>query len=652
MAYEYPVNFKDHFNDHETSDKVLVLKEKRLFPRVGNWTTCSSFSNYRRREARVRNRHDGEKVTVDLTEDLDCFDNEQASTYRRQGDSSSNREMPFKKARLSDGESACQLEEIRLIPEAESEIVDEVHVSDTRSSLGQDEKLIAEVGTDSGTIFPDECTENENDKDKNAEVPPNSHGQSDNPHSTDIAGGLKNVVVIKTEPDLEEDDGSSQKEEELVSEHQTSVFRDPIKQEEPQITAVNTNRKAIMESPGKVVNVTKLCVHSFLLCLHSKFFKSLLCSSGMKETREREVEIHLREGESKIFEKLIQAIYDPNVLLILSREDLFSMLQISDQFCCDMVTNKCVQKLNEIEVNSVEACNQVLGSLIALQRTTALLTDKLRGVPLQCREYLLETFSPLEEKLSSPYVLKQFLELKFVSFQLLMSRKNLVVPTENSILAAVILWARHNNPSISMMEGLLKIIRYEQLSSNYIHDVITPFHPSFILVPSFSQWFLKAIKYHSFSEKRKLATSQTLPARRISKTVELRRLTLEFSQETTIREGHCRVYNFKEDVIHFWNGYHCQFEFYFRDDGHVFVKLLIPNIRDSEIYFEAEVRFALYYQGSRLYSILDTAKTVCFQRRNGISSRLIDVGSLTQEVLQFGFQRNFDLEYSLHIYND
>ncbi len=89
----------------------------------------------------------------------------------------------------------------------------------------------------------------------------------------------------------------------------------------------------------------KYFVHSFLLSLHSDYFRLLFVKSGMKETSQKEVKITIGEGESCSFKKFLEAMYSADSLDDLERSEIFQIMALADRYCCNFLIEKCHERL-------------------------------------------------------------------------------------------------------------------------------------------------------------------------------------------------------------------------------------------------------------------------------------------------------------------
>ena len=390
-----------------------------------------------------------------------------------------------------------------------------------------------------------------------------------------------------------------------------------------------------------IMSETKLHVHSLLLSHHSQFFRSLFSTSGMKETREKEVKVQVRQGQGQLFKKLIQCVYDPETINKLRLKDLVSIVELSDQYCCDLVMGKCVEKLNRLEITGTETCNEVMEITHLMPET---FQAKTKATLRKCRYYLLKTFSPLEKSLANNSSFSQFQNLNFHSLEELLSSSDLIVQSENSVVSCVIRWCETNNSTPEMVQKLLEIIHFDHLTANFLHDVITRNHPVLSQAPDFKEWYLNTLTFHSFPKKRKQSSSNLSPARR-TQSLNVKEFELKYSHNDTFKGKVYKVYTGEHD-FDLCDGYHFKFEFYFREDCRVFMRLIIPNLRADEVFFEIKLKL-------RLYINVKGCKTVFFMDRNILYKKKSDMYELfeseqmSETEMQEGISKGFKVAYSV-----
>ena len=140
-------------------------------------------------------------------------------------------------------------------------------------------------------------------------------------------------------------------------------------------------------------------VHSFLLSLHSTFFRSLFVSSGMKETTQNTVHLCIETGEALMFRKLLKIMYSSDAVQELSPLELLKIVILADRYCCDLVVDKCIVEISKEKMN-VKDLNHAMEIVFFLKKRDVF-KKHVHILEDNCLVILLETFSPLEQKISS-----------------------------------------------------------------------------------------------------------------------------------------------------------------------------------------------------------------------------------------------------------
>ncbi len=330
----------------------------------------------------------------------------------------------------------------------------------------------------------------------------------------------------------------------------------------------------------------------------------------MKETNEKEIQIMISDGESLYFKALLEAMYSPDSLKSLPISHIVRILGLADRYCCDLVIGKCLDQLTKTKIKSVNDLNMRHLAVIPFIRQGKFQegVKKFRG---KCTEWLLDMFTRLEKKLCHSYYQESFMQLNIFALKELLTAKDLEVQSENSVLSCILMWAAVHRPSTSVLERLLKLIDIHSLTSNYLCDIVTSKNEVLHDVPSFKDWFIKAVSYHSFSSSRK-AVIPSLGRRRI---VDHNRC---MSFTTTL--GRKNNDSLDEDCTHFHtngstllcNGYLISYTISIRsDDGTVFFMLDVPQLeKDDEIFFEADYHFNLHCKSAKQAPLLTVKKHV------------------------------------------
>ncbi len=400
-----------------------------------------------------------------------------------------------------------------------------------------------------------------------------------------------------------------------------------------------------------VLQENRYFVHSFLLSIHSQFFRSLFARSGMKETKQEEIEINIQENESKVFKTLLISMYNQNVLDNFSISEIQIITEIADRYCCDFVTERCLCLMNELlneDISSLNECMKVVCRLDGRGRFQKNV-NKLRE---QCRKKLFKSFNPLGSKNPDSQVC--FIRLNQLTLKEVFHLQELEVDSENSVLSCIIIWATRNNPSALELEELLHLVDAENLSSNYLNDVITSHHPLLSFVPSYNEWFADALRYHSFPKMRRLSTkSETLIGRVYSTRCESFVVKLKERQNDGM-ENLMQIYEFSDETL-LCKGYLINFTIFFAKDRNISMKLSVPNILgvNNEIFFRADFSVSLH---SGNLSERDVKVPLFFVKKNVLFTEieqfeeLIHLKRVSVERMQEGFSSGFYAMFRINIH--
>ena len=253
----------------------------------------------------------------------------------------------------------------------------------------------------------------------------------------------------------------------------------------------------------EVVPFLVIPVHSIVMCLNSKYFKTLLTTSGMKETYEKYVTIQVNVGEGQYLQKLIHAFYDYTVLNGLGALELLHVLEIANRFSCDIYMQKCAALLKNANVKSLAECTTMLLHIKKLELRTELFGPTCEDLRQCCIQFLVKSFCPLESRTNRH---DDFLSLNYHILCVLLQSNKSMSWSENSLLMFVAAWLDHDESRLtsSNIETLLRAINIQLLTPDFLFDEITINHAIFNLWENFNVWFVDAIAHHGFTRNRSL----------------------------------------------------------------------------------------------------------------------------------------------------
>lgn len=241
-----------------------------------------------------------------------------------------------------------------------------------------------------------------------------------------------------------------------------------------------------------VIKEYEIHVHSFWLSLNSSFFGSLFYSSGMKETKDNQVVINVSESLSKMFLLLLESLYKPDVVNSQSVENLLMLMRLAHVYDVERTLKSCQNLLSSSEL-TVQICDKALNMLDheRLQEMDHFIN--------RCEQFLVKFFSPLDHHWNS----EELISLSSIALQKVIGSDDLCLTSENVAFQSLIKWAEVNEVFGESLQPLLELVRFHNITINYLHDMVTSDHPIASTVPSFRHLFEDAVFFHAFSEERR-----------------------------------------------------------------------------------------------------------------------------------------------------
>ena len=245
----------------------------------------------------------------------------------------------------------------------------------------------------------------------------------------------------------------------------------------------------------------KINVHSLWLSVQSTYFRSLLHSSGMKETHDTVVHLKIPESEENAHLILIEAMYHGEILNRKTVDELLAVLELADKYDVKFVFKICKYLLQK-NATTFEISTKIMHVIKVKQNM-----NDVEDLAATLQLVLAREFSPLDENWGS----EKFTSLSEPALKYLLSSDHLIVASENTVFHALMYWMEQNGidpASLEETNDLLAVVRFKLVTFDYFYNVIKN-HPIASKMPKFNQLFLDGMIYHGMpSEQKKLLEEQ------------------------------------------------------------------------------------------------------------------------------------------------
>ncbi len=243
-----------------------------------------------------------------------------------------------------------------------------------------------------------------------------------------------------------------------------------------------------------VLREHRIYVHACWLALNSRYFRSLLFESGMRECTSAKFCMKVTESEEDAFLLLLRSIYDPDVLDTIEINQLMNVLRLSVKYDVRFSTVKAKRVLEVIPL-TLDVCETIIEA-----KNSGGLPD-ISKVMKNVEVRLLGEFEPLDETWES----EKFATLSEHALRFILGSDLLIVQSENTVFIALMQWITKNAEvygDITEYSDLLNLVRFELMRPTYIHDVVRG-HETATQLDDFDAVYLKAITYHALPPKRR-----------------------------------------------------------------------------------------------------------------------------------------------------
>ena len=258
---------------------------------------------------------------------------------------------------------------------------------------------------------------------------------------------------------------------------------------------VNSLNSTVQENWNEPLRQHKIYVHSLWLAAQSSYFRSLLHSSGMKETYCTDVHLKISESEENAHLILVQAMYRSDVLNDKSVDELLAVLELADMYDVKFVFRKCKYILQK-NATTFEISTQIM-HVIKVKHNMNDVEDLAATLQL----ILAQEFSPLDENWQS----EKFSNLSEPSVKYLLCSDDLIVQSENTVFHALMHWMEHNDvdpASLGETNDLLAAVRFKLVTIDYLYNVIKN-HPIASKMPKFMELCFAGMTYHAIPPEQK-----------------------------------------------------------------------------------------------------------------------------------------------------
>ena len=244
-------------------------------------------------------------------------------------------------------------------------------------------------------------------------------------------------------------------------------------------------------------NKTILYIHSLLFCSNSGYFQKLLMSSS----REKNVRIYLRHGETAYFVKLIRLFYDDSEISTMPLIDTVHVLKIAKRYTCLNLTSKLLDHISNCNISYVRTLNQSIEIYYdLLNYDSDDMDDLIVRIKRSCLKYLKLLFCPIE-KVFGP-LLSDFLNLTYDAVYFFLDNVDVgMAVTEDNIVGLIMHWIVRNElysreKRSDFAVKLLDRCRVEHTSRTFILDVLSRPHAVIASCPDFPDFYLRWTEHH------------------------------------------------------------------------------------------------------------------------------------------------------------
>ena len=256
-----------------------------------------------------------------------------------------------------------------------------------------------------------------------------------------------------------------------------------------------------------VLKETTVYVHSVILAAKSEFFKCLFATSGMKETKEQKVKVEVQKDETENMLILLHCFYNKNFITTHSLQTVLKVCPLAMRYCYDGLIDKCLDvfRLRAETLSEVDDVNQIAFMVSKIQNELHQHKEKCLKVMKTFGPFLINTFYPLDECLEKNP--GKFFQLTLNSMYLLMDpmvQGRFNSDHGNLFVYAVQRWLKNRthclqspifkSDIIIFIEKLLCGININDLTGDFLTNIMTCEHCPFAIWPGYKEWYIKALQ--------------------------------------------------------------------------------------------------------------------------------------------------------------
>ena len=269
-------------------------------------------------------------------------------------------------------------------------------------------------------------------------------------------------------------------------------------------TTTTPTIKTLSSSNNKNSKKTILFIHSLLFCSNSEYFQKLLMSS----IRPKNIQLHLRKGETENFIKLVKLFYDSSPIQEMTLLEATQILKFANQFECSGVGKRLLEHISCSCIRSVDILNQCVSVFNGIcsspnQKEVAEVVVQLKKA---CIGFLKTTFCPME-KVFGP-TLMDFLDLSFDSLLFFLNFiKSGIAVSEETVVTLCLYWAQHtrylkHEQRASTAMTVLEHCWIEHMSgTTFLMNALSLEHPFLSKSKKFLDFYIYALEYLSCGDK-------------------------------------------------------------------------------------------------------------------------------------------------------
>lgn len=256
---------------------------------------------------------------------------------------------------------------------------------------------------------------------------------------------------------------------------------------------------------------TTVYVHSVILAAKSEYFTCLFSTSGMKETKQQTVRVEVGKGETENMLILLHCFYNKNFITTHPLQTVLNVCPLAMRYCYDGLIDKCLDvfRLRAETLTEVDDVNQIARMVAKIQSELHQHKEKCTKVMKTFGPFLIKTFYPLDVCLEKNP--GKFFQLSLNSMYLLldpMVQGRFNSDHGNLFVYAVQRWLKNHthmlqNPTYkaeiimfieSLLCGINSGININDLTGDFLTNIMTYEHCPFAIWPGYKEWYIKALQ--------------------------------------------------------------------------------------------------------------------------------------------------------------